>query len=116
MQRTFSALLSLFLFVLANHALAQNTLSNADLLKELSAMRARIDQLETELRRRDAASAALATSPAVPTDVARGPASTDSTAAEPFAFADWTWLNGNPRTKEAAFDSKFFTPEVRADV
>ena len=36
--------------------------------------------------------------------------------AEPFAFADWTWLNGNPRTKEAAFDSKFFTPEVRADV
>jgi hypothetical protein len=36
--------------------------------------------------------------------------------AEPFAFADWTWLNGNPRTKEAAFDSKFFTPEIRADV
>jgi len=35
---------------------------------------------------------------------------------EPFAFADWTWLNGNPRTKEAAFDSKFFTPEIRADV
>jgi hypothetical protein len=24
--------------------------------------------------------------------------------AEPFAFADWTWLNGNARTKEAAFD------------
>ncbi|HUO26302.1 MAG TPA: outer membrane beta-barrel protein [Candidatus Aquilonibacter sp.] len=36
--------------------------------------------------------------------------------AEPFAFADWTWLNGNPRTKEEPFDSKFFTPEVRADV
>jgi Putative beta-barrel porin-2, OmpL-like. bbp2 len=36
--------------------------------------------------------------------------------AEPFAFADFTWLNGNPRTKEAAFDSKFFTPEIRADV
>ena len=36
--------------------------------------------------------------------------------AEPFAFADWTWLNGNPRTKEAAFDSKFFTPEIRADI
>ncbi len=35
---------------------------------------------------------------------------------EPFAFADWTWLNGNPRTKDAAFDSKFFTPEIRADV
>src|SRR5882672_8011717 len=23
---------------------------------------------------------------------------------EPFAFADWTWLNGNPRTKELPFD------------
>jgi hypothetical protein len=36
--------------------------------------------------------------------------------AEPFAFADWTWLNGNPRTKTPAFDTKFFTPEIRADV
>jgi hypothetical protein len=36
--------------------------------------------------------------------------------AEPFAYADWTWLNGNPRTKEPAFDSKFFTPEIRTDV
>ncbi len=34
----------------------------------------------------------------------------------PFSDWDWTWLNGNPRTKEAAFDSKFFTPEIRADV
>jgi hypothetical protein len=36
--------------------------------------------------------------------------------AAPFAFADWTWLNGNPRTKTPAFDSKFFTPEIRTDV
>lgn len=36
--------------------------------------------------------------------------------AEPFAFADFTWLNGNARTKELAMDTKFFTPEVRADV
>jgi len=36
--------------------------------------------------------------------------------AEPFAFADWTWLNGNPRTKRPALDTKFFTPEIRADV
>ncbi|HVI08149.1 MAG TPA: outer membrane beta-barrel protein [Candidatus Binatia bacterium] len=34
----------------------------------------------------------------------------------PFSDWDWTWLNGNPRTKEAAFDSKFFTPEIRADL
>jgi len=35
---------------------------------------------------------------------------------EPFAFADFTWLNGNARTKELAMDTKFFTPEIRADV
>lgn len=36
--------------------------------------------------------------------------------AQPFADWDWTWLNGNPRTKEIFWDSKFFTPEVRADI
>jgi hypothetical protein len=35
---------------------------------------------------------------------------------DPFSDWDWTWLNGNPRTKDLAFDSKFFTPEIRADV
>jgi hypothetical protein len=35
---------------------------------------------------------------------------------EPFSDADWTWLNGNPRTKDIYWDSKFFTPEIRADV
>jgi hypothetical protein len=34
----------------------------------------------------------------------------------PFADWDWTWLNGNPRNKDVAFDSKFFTPEIRADL
>jgi Putative beta-barrel porin-2, OmpL-like. bbp2 len=33
-----------------------------------------------------------------------------------FSDWDWTWLNGNPRNKDTAFDSKFFTPEIRADV
>jgi hypothetical protein len=36
--------------------------------------------------------------------------------AEPFAFADFTWLNGNPRTKDAPLDTKAFTGEFRADV
>ena len=35
---------------------------------------------------------------------------------EPFSDWDWTWLNGNPRNKDTAFDSKFFTPEIRADI
>ncbi len=37
------------------------------------------------------------------------------TKAEPFAFADFTWLNGNPRTKESPLDTKVFTGEFRAD-
>jgi hypothetical protein len=35
--------------------------------------------------------------------------------ADPFAFADFTWLTGNARTKEAPLDSKAFTGEFRAD-
>ena len=107
-----------------------------EILQELDAMKKRIEQLEAQLKQQSAeaqpappvpaatevAPAMTALSgPAVPTPAAAA-LTTDSTAAakapkaEPFAFADWTWLNGNPRTKEAAFDSKFFTPEVRADV
>ncbi len=36
--------------------------------------------------------------------------------AEPFAFADFTWLNGNSRTKDTPYATSFFTPEIRADV
>jgi hypothetical protein len=35
---------------------------------------------------------------------------------EPFAFADFTWLNGNPRTKDTPYATKYFTPEIRSDV
>ncbi len=35
---------------------------------------------------------------------------------DPFSDADWTWLNGNPRTKDIYWDTKFFTPEIRADI
>ena len=33
----------------------------------------------------------------------------------PFAFGDFTWLNGTPRTKDLVGDTPFFTPEVRFD-
>jgi len=33
----------------------------------------------------------------------------------PFAYADFTWLNGMPRNKDTVLDTKFFTPEVRFD-
>lgn len=36
-------------------------------------------------------------------------------AAEPFAFADFTWLNGNSRQKDFPLDSKYFTGEFSFD-
>ena len=33
----------------------------------------------------------------------------------PFAFGDFTWLNGTSRNKDTILDTKFFTPEIRFD-
>jgi Putative beta-barrel porin-2, OmpL-like. bbp2/Carboxypeptidase regulatory-like domain len=114
------------------------------LAQELAAMKARIEQLETELKIRSAAEqpAATTTTPAkanesstVTTavnqqvamvqpqgDSTGAPASSAQTPAvpavdtqTPFAYADWTWLNGTPRNKDTVWDSKFFTPEIRFD-
>jgi len=43
-------------------------------------------------------------------------ASPDKKKIDPFSDWDWTWLNGNPRTKNIYWDTKFFTPEIRADL
>jgi hypothetical protein len=105
--------------------------------KELDAMRKRIDELEAELKNAKAperpttpATSAKASVPVLP--VVSAPAAPMATTAEastsanataeaapakiePFSDADWTWLNGNPRTKEIFWDTKFFTPEIRSD-
>src|SRR5258708_2119316 len=49
---------------------------------------------------------------------AAGSSSSPSTTevGSPFAFADFTWLNGNSRTKDSPLDSKVFTGEFRADI
>jgi hypothetical protein len=108
--------------------------ANAELIKELEQMRRRIEQLEAQLKAQSEAkqqpavageATLLTTSAAAPSSVTMQPKQTAAAnqqpktekekPADPFAFADWTWLNGNPRTKEPAFDSKFFTPEIRLD-
>jgi hypothetical protein len=33
----------------------------------------------------------------------------------PFAYGDFTWLNGAPRNHDTVLDTKFFTPEIRFD-
>jgi len=117
-------------------------LLDTDIAKELAAMRARIEQLEWELKSRTAAAqpaqpapgqpaAAVPLTPPAPIVTANASpalsivqAASDTSSAAPakkekiapFSDWDWTWLNGNPRTKDAAFDSKFFTPEIRADI
>jgi hypothetical protein len=108
----------------ANSA-ANNT--NVEILRELEQMRARIQELEAKLKQQSNTppsntasnpdTSSFASEPAKPGDgQEQAVASPKPEKAEPFAFADWTWLNGNPRTKTPAFDSKFFTPEIRADV
>lgn len=107
-----------------------------DIAKELAVMKARIEQLEAQLKNRTAATpmaidAAEPAPSAVVTPKASGSlsatASTDASQEArtglpekpaptvPFAYADWTWLNGTPRNKDAVWDSKFFTPEIRFD-
>ena len=59
--------------------------------------------------------------PATPAPAAAAPpapaaAATPPAPAEPFAFADFTWLTGNARTHESPLDTKAFTGEFRADV
>ncbi|MFZ0687729.1 MAG: outer membrane beta-barrel protein [Terriglobales bacterium] len=121
---------------------------SVDIAKELEAMKARIEQLEAELKSRATMENRVANqtpsgttnaslTPMIPANVARPPVAiaveapaqasaqltTDAAATPakpekiaPFSDWDWTWLNGNPRNKDTAFDSKFFTPEIRADV
>jgi hypothetical protein len=59
---------------------------------------------------------AAANSPVAGSTQQEQKARTKPARAEPFAFADFTWLNGNARTKQSPVDTKFFTPEVRADI
>ena len=61
-------------------------------------------------------SVAAANSPVAGSTKQEQKAATKPAKAEPFAFADFTWLNGNARTKESPWETKFFTPEVRADI
>ena len=53
--------------------------------------------------------------PMLPEPPAQPQAAAPATKPEPFAFGDFTWLTGNPRTKESPIDTKAFTAEIRFD-
>ena len=109
-------------------------------MKELEAMKKRIEQLEAQLQKRNGqgtvsaaegtetasqgpngpevhlAAASFAQPSCSTAGETAAAAPTKKQKIEPFSDWDWTWLNGNPRNKDVAFDSKFFTPEIRADI
>jgi hypothetical protein len=111
-----------------------------ELLEEVKALRAEVERLRAEVEPKATAATTdgavgspaagggvagvppvMAARGAAPTTAAEveppsGAAVTKPAKEEPFAFADWTWLNGNARTKESPMDTKFFTPEIRADI
>jgi len=105
--------------LLGGVALAQSSAPPAgDLTPRERQMLQRIDELEQRvatLEGRPAAAPAIA-APASSASPAPEASPADPAKAEPFAFADFTWLNGNARTTESPLATKYFTPEIRADV
>ena len=78
----------------------------------------RLEQLEAELAKLKAftGGAASAQQAPAPTGGQTAPSTPPPVDLQtPFAFGDFTWVNGGPRNKKVAFDSPFFTPEVRFD-
>ncbi len=53
--------------------------------------------------------------PAIPEALQANAASPGVDNFTPFAYGDFTWLNGTPRNKDTVLDTKFFTPEIRFD-
>jgi hypothetical protein len=109
--------------------------------EELAALKDRIGQLEEALAGRPAAVESAKTGasegpaaagapapqpapapaapapapPAIPEALQAPDATTGVDNFTPFAFGDFTWLNGTPRNKDTVVDTKFFTPEIRFD-
>jgi hypothetical protein len=62
-----------------------------------------------------AAAAPVPPAPTIP-EALQAPASTPGVDNfTPFAYGDFTWLNGTSRNKDTVLDTKYFTPEVRFD-
>ncbi len=121
---------------------AKSTDANAEMIKELDILKARIADLELRIGGAAAAAptpAPIPSQPAVPPLAAKASAPAQTTVARadalpatalidpavardtkketvPFAFADFSWLNGNARTIDTPYATAFFSPEVRADV
>jgi hypothetical protein len=79
----------------------------------------RLRQLEEELRALKAKQAPPPVPPSAPVPTEKGepplpPA--EAPAGEPFAWGDFTWLNGGSRQTERLLSTKYFTPQLDVDV
>lgn len=91
------------------------------MLDEINELKVRLGNLEAKLLSAPAGSPS--TTPAQPAEAAlpsqspepQASAATALVKPAPFSFADFTWLNGNPRNKDSVLDSKYFTGEFRVD-
>jgi hypothetical protein len=114
---------------------ADSTMSAVE--DELAALKKRIGELEVALHARTAPAPAETAAAAPPPAPAPAPQPTAAAPAPPahvlpealeapdattgvdnftpFAFGDFTWLNGTSRNKDTVLDTKFFTPEIRFD-
>jgi hypothetical protein len=101
------------------------------MVERIEDLQRQLDQLRgllTEMRSGPAPAAAVAVpaapeatasaAPAAPEPAHRAadPPPAPAAKPEPFSFADFTWLTGNPRTTESPLETKAFTGEFRADV
>jgi hypothetical protein len=109
-------------------------------LKELAAMKARIDELEAELKAQaghkdgiasaEKTAAALRAAEGDASNTQPGPPSAQALLSQestreptpapvdrltPFADHWWGWMNGNPRTIDCLLCTRYFTPEIRVD-
>src|SRR5437660_36970 len=72
--------------------------SNAELLRELEQMRRRIQELEEKLKGSQESDPPSSVANVTAQETAPSGPTRKRTPAEPFAFTDWSWLTGNPRT------------------
>jgi Putative beta-barrel porin-2, OmpL-like. bbp2 len=96
-------------FCTSAHAQTESA-TRQQMLDELAHMRQRIEQLETQLKETEKPPAAAEVEHPVKEEKKK-----EETKEEPFSFADFTWLNGNPRTHSSPLDTRAFTGEFRTD-
>src|SRR5690349_952941 len=103
MKKTAVVLLFLSLSAFAQQSYSPPT--RAELQRQIDDLKHKLAEVESKVGELDLEAATKAEEP-MSIDQAK-----KAVKEEPFAFADFTWLNGTSRTKESPLESKVFTGE-----